>query len=41
MKTCDYTITNKMGDQHAVDGHYWGRSDQGDWGLWLCEDDES
>ncbi len=27
-----------MNEHHAVEGHYWGRSDQGDWGLWEVEE---
>ena len=27
-----------MNDHYPVDGHYWGRSEQGDWGLWPCEE---
>ncbi len=23
-----------MNDKYGVDGAYWGRSEQGDWGLW-------
>lgn len=30
--------TDHMNDCHPVDGHYWGRSEQGDWGLWESED---
>lgn len=28
-----------MNEHHGVDGAFWGRSEQGDWGLWPCEDD--
>lgn len=27
-----------MNEHHAVEGHYWGRSEQGDWGLWEVEE---
>lgn len=26
-----------MNDHHGVDGAHWGRSEQGDWGLWPSE----
>lgn len=26
-----------MEEHFQVDNHYWGRSEQGDWGLWECE----
>ncbi len=28
-----------MNEHQTVDGHYWGRSEQGDWGLWEIEAD--
>ena len=27
-----------MNEHFSVDGHYWGRSEQGDWGLWECDE---
>ena len=32
---CDDYMNNNFG----VDGAYWGRSEQGDWGLWPIEED--
>lgn len=30
--------TEYMETHFPVDGHFWGRSEQGDWGLWPVED---
>jgi hypothetical protein len=27
-----------MTERYPVDGHYWGRTESGDWGLWPDED---
>ncbi len=32
--------TDYMNDKYAVDGAYWGRSEQGDWGLFQTEDNQ-
>lgn len=32
-KASDY-----MNDYHGVEGAYWGRNENGDWGLWPIED---
>lgn len=29
--------TDYMNEHFAVDGAYWGRNENGDWGLWLSE----
>ena len=40
---CEYAdeyeteATDLMNSYFGVDGHYWGRSEQGDWGLWARE----
>jgi hypothetical protein len=31
-------VDSFMNSQHAVDGAFWGRSEQGDWGLWTTDD---
>lgn len=31
--------TDFMNNVCGVDGCYWGRSEQGDWGLWLIEEE--
>jgi hypothetical protein len=33
--------TNYMNEKFAVDGAYWGRTENGDWGLWATEMDAS
>lgn len=30
---------NYMNDHYPVEGAYWGRSEQGDWGLWESEEE--
>lgn len=30
--------TEYMNERWGVDDHYWGRSEQGDWGLWPTKD---
>ncbi len=30
-----------MGAHHGVEGCYWGRNDNGDWGLWEGEDTDN
>jgi len=32
-------INDFMNDKFPVEGAYWGRSEQGDWGLWSSEED--
>jgi hypothetical protein len=32
--------TDYMEEHYGVDGCYWGRSEQGDWGLWPTEEGE-
>jgi len=32
--------TSFMNDNFPVDGHFWGRNDNGDWGLWESESEE-
>lgn len=32
--------TEYMNEHQSVEGCYWGRTEQGDWGLWPNEDDE-
>jgi hypothetical protein len=29
-----------MNDHHPVDGAFWGRNENGDWGLWSVEDED-
>ena len=29
-----------MNAEHGVEGHYWGMSEQGDWGLWPVEEND-
>lgn len=29
-----------MNEHYAVDGAYWGRNENGDWGLWATDEDE-
>lgn len=29
-----------MNENFSVEGAYWGRSEQGDWGLWVAEEEE-
>ncbi len=31
-------IEDDMNTQFGVDGAYWGRNEQGDWGLWEIDD---
>lgn len=31
---------NYMNDNYGVEGAYWGRSEQGDWGLWEIEEED-
>lgn len=33
-------IDEYMNNTYPVDDAYWGRNDNGDWGLWAIEDDE-
>ena len=32
--------SNYMNTHYEVDGYYWGRNENGDWGLWNVEEDE-
>lgn len=33
--------TDYMNDNFPVDGYYWGRSDQSDWGLWEYDENNN
>jgi hypothetical protein len=37
---CEDEADDYMNAHYGVDGAYWGRNDNGDWGLWTIEDDE-
>lgn len=30
---------NYMNEHYPIEGHYWGRSEHGDWGLWPIDED--
>lgn len=32
-------IDSFMNERYGVEGAYWGRSEQGDWGLWMSDTD--
>jgi hypothetical protein len=32
--------TDYMNKHFAVEGHYWGNTESGDWGLWKDDDDD-